>query len=396
MATSPTATVTFVTVVDPSVTRGGGVATKEIIKAFSSYDRIDLSLICPRPVESLPDAIIDELATVRYLSERTSPGSITYHGREEVILFKQLALSLHKDDPDIVVARLAPSLAVPPVLAKAFGVPYVPLTRGWLGLDSDKQHRKWSSLVRWVYKLNFAFGDHTYVPVADIESEIRFVSTSIPITVFPNAVDPDLFEPMPLVEAREALDYDLDTDDFVVGFVGSLAERHRLNELIEGFNEAFPCDPQAKILIVGGGDEENRRLDRLKEVAASAGVADRIIFIGAVDHERVPVHIASCDVMYGVSDPEFPTAPIKLFEYLACQRPVITTNQDELSFVGEHDLGVVLSELTASEVGAALAELATRDRGSLFRDGERGREYVVEHHTWSRLPKLVLEKTDWS
>jgi glycosyltransferase involved in cell wall biosynthesis len=41
-----------------------------------------------------------------------------------------------------------------------------------------------------------------------------------------------------------------------------------------------------------------------------------------------------------------------------------------------------------ADVIEQFAELPAEERRKM---GKRGREYIVEHHTWDRLPEMVLE-----
>ena len=384
-------TITFITALDPTSTAGGGgVATKEILKAFCDRDDLSVSLICPRPKKNLPSAIEKSLQSVHYLPPRTNAGTLRYHGKEEVVLCWKLVQNIRSQNPDIIISRLAPSLIVPPVIASIYDIPFVILARGRLQVRDGSNQYNWASLAKTSYKINFSLGDVAISSTADIKSEIRHFSPDIPIEIFTNAVNPEIFEPKPIKMARETLGYDLKPDEFVVGFVGSLANRHRLTELFEGFAEAVGSEPDTKLLIVGG-KEGSDKMRRLRELAGNVGIENRVLFTGTVPHNSVPVHISACDVLYGVSDPNFPTAPLKVFEYLACGRPVITTQQRELSFVSEYELGYILNEMTSGAVAQGIQRYYRSERGEALSQGRRGRKFVLNNHTWDKLPEIVFD-----
>lgn len=379
----------FVTVVDLSTAGGSGVATKEMIKAFCRTESMEVSLICPEPEGDMPSAIAGKPVDTRFLPPRTSPGALTYHGKEQVALFSELLSCIRDRQPELIVARLAPSLVSPPILASIYRIPYIPLARGWLGTGRSVKKHKLLTLVKLAHRLNFAVGDHTYVPVEGIRSEIRDISSSIPVYIFPNAVDSELFVGQSLETARSGLPYDIAASEFVLGFVGSFARRHRIHDLIRGFSRV-QATANARLLLVGDG-EGSYSVDNLQEFARDHGVGNDVLFTGPVAHEAVPRFISACDVMFGVSDPDKRSTPIKLFEYLACKRPVITSEQPELSFVSEIECGYVLPEITVEEIAAAIGHYENRDRSSRVEEGRRGREYVKSNHTWDRLPELIIE-----
>lgn len=387
MPTSPDVDVIFVTVLDLTSPDGSGVATKEIIKAFCRNEKSNVTLICPRGQRELADEITDNVRQLEYLPPRSDPGSPLWHGKEQLILFKRLFSAIREVDPDVIVSRMGSSLISPPALAAIFGIPYIPLVRGRVVRKDDYEETKLAHLVELIFRFNLRVGDHTFVPIGEIKDTIHEIDSSFPVEVFPNAVDPELFRPVSMDQARERIEYGLEPDDFVVGFVGALSGRHRIGELIRGFANAFPSESRAKLLIVGGGD-----IDEVRRVARNEGVQSRVLFTGSIAHERVPVFVSGCDVLYGISDPDVPTAPIKLYEYLACERPVITTEQPELAFVGERDLGYVLPELSVEAISEALRAAESEADTALQERGQRGRDYVKRNHTWDRIPELVLDR----
>lgn len=384
--------VTFVTVMDPTSPHGGGAATKEIIRAFCRNETMNTSIICPEPENNLPNEIRERASALYYLPPRTNPGSALWHGKEQLSLLRQLLSNIRRENPDLIVSRMSSSLAAPPILAAIFDIPYIPLIRGRIIRNDKYRSTKFAFLVKIIYRLNIKIGCLSYVPIKEIKDTIQRMDSSFPVEVFPNAVNPELFQATSIEKAREQIDYDLDSDDFVVGFVGSLNGRHRLQELIEGFSEGIADDARSKLLIVGGSEDKGEEIGAIRAIAEDAGVNDRILFTGPVAHERVPLLLSACDILYGVSDPTVPTAPVKLYEYLACERRVITTSQPELSFVGEHNLGYVLSTISSETVSRALHQAKSEGREKLLQEGERGREYVSEYHTWDKLPEMISEK----
>jgi glycosyltransferase involved in cell wall biosynthesis len=386
--------VTFVTVLDPSTTNGGSVATKEIIKAFCRNQSFRVSLICSKPSGILPTEIQNGVTDIKYLPSIFSPGSLCHHGVEQAVLLHKMLSDIRADRPDLIVSRIAPSLIVPPIIASGFQIPYVPLARGWLGINQEVRQYNFRRMVNLIYQLNFTVGNHTYVPVKGIKDEIQRTNSSIPIEIFPNAVDPDLFTGSSIKSSRDKIDYPICDDEFVIGFVGTFADRHRIRELFLGFKSATKGNSNAKLLIVGGGVEGNQGVEQLQEVALDLDIQEDVIFTGPVTHNEVPNYITACDVMYGVSAPERPTAPIKVFEYLSCERPVITTDQTELSFISDQNSGYILPELTSNAISEAINHYQKMDKTARIEEGKRGREYIKKHHTWDRLPELILENMD--
>jgi glycosyltransferase involved in cell wall biosynthesis len=103
-------------------------------------------------------------------------------------------------------------------------------------------------------------------------------------------------------------------------YVGRIDERKGIATAVE----ALAHLPEATLRIVGGGDP--READRLRELAAAAGVAERVSFDGAVPRAELADVYASGDVtLFPVTWPEpFGLVPL---EAMAVGRPVIATGR---------------------------------------------------------------------
>lgn len=111
------------------------------------------------------------------------------------------------------------------------------------------------------------------------------------ITLLPNGVDA---LPKPSAKNIEAFrdTWGLAKKDEVFGFVGRLAEEKNLPVLIKAFDKIAKARPHAKLLFVG--DFEYRKT--LEEMAARSRFAERIVFTGAIQREKLGVAYAALDV----------------------------------------------------------------------------------------------------
>jgi glycosyltransferase involved in cell wall biosynthesis len=151
--------------------------------------------------------------------------------------------------------------------------------------------------------------------------------------VIHNGVDLEPFESMngELVRQR----YELGNAR-VVGFAGSLKAWHGVDLLLRA---AARLDRDVRVLIVGDGPER----PRLEALAGELGIADRVVFTGAVAHHAIPDHLAAMTVAAapyrGQSD--FYFSPLKIAEYLAAGLPVVASEQGDLArLVGKAGLMV--------------------------------------------------------
>ncbi|XGI82734.1 glycosyltransferase family 4 protein [Halorutilales archaeon Cl-col2-1] len=374
--------IVFVTVVDLSIISGSGVATREIIRGIVSVTDEPVIVLCPEPKEKLPEMLESQVDEFIYLPTRTNPGSPRWHLKTEFSILRKLGRLYKNRVPSLVVTRLSPSTLFPALFSTIFNIPHILLIRGWVRRKDSREDTKFGSLVEQLVKMNVRLSDEVYVAFDELKEWVdpyRSNSKS-PVKVLPNAVDPDIFSPQPLSSTRAKIG--IDAEKFVVGFVGSLAPRHELKTL---FRAAAKTD-DVYLLIVGDGVRRNS----LDQLAADLGIDDRVTFTGQVDHEEVPKYISSFDVGYGVVSSDKASNPIKCYEYLSCERPVITSQKEEFEFISKIDAGVLVSTVSTKEVYEAIEYLRNQPRKERLEMGKTGRSYVQEHFTWKRLANELI------
>ncbi len=169
-------------------------------------------------------------------------------------------------------------------------------------------------------------------------------------------VDTERFRPLSRERCRAELG--LEAGVPIIGYIGTFQPAHDLDVMLDGFDELVRTGFDARLLLVGGGNEEARCRAR----AASLSAADRIRFTGWVPHERVPLYVNSFDVGLALLKPEkaFATeAFLKIKEYLACGVPVVANDCDAALFE-EYPAGAV-----RRPGGSGAAALAAAIRASL-------------------------------
>jgi glycosyltransferase involved in cell wall biosynthesis len=135
------------------------------------------------------------------------------------------------------------------------------------------------------------------------------------IVLIPLTFDEDVFRPgIDVTELKEK--YGI-RDEKILMFVGRLHPVKRLDLLLRAVQQ---LDQKYKLLIVGTGILENE----LKEMAESLGVADRVLFTGAVPYSEVPKFMNMADLMVMTSSIE--GQPRVLIEAMSCGTPAVGTN----------------------------------------------------------------------
>jgi len=373
----------FVTTVDLSGTSGQNIATRQMVGAFANHDSVEIHLIAPEPLNQSANDIINDVDKFSPLPSRYQ-NRLFWHLRIQSSLIRTLR---HCVNADILVSRLSSSQIIPPLMSDIFELRYVLLIRGLgtMGLRRTDLISVPMKLVAWK---NMRSADKIIAAYQNVKDNVKSfpgVNTNN-VSIFPNAADVSLFLPQDTVDARSELNLPFSSDDIVIGFVGSLRRRHMIQELVQAVAKLRSDGERIKLLIVGSGPIR----DEIEIECEEQNIGPHCEFTGFISHENVPAYISACDIMYGAVDPEVPTNPIKSYEYLACERPVITSNVVEMQFVDDVDAGILLDEVTSDSVYQALTTLATTSKSERESMGERGRSYIVENHSWSQLVETVL------
>lgn len=202
------------------------------------------------------------------------------------------------------------------------------------------------------------------------------------VTVIPNAVDVDSFAAgTPPDEAlRRSLGLEGAT---VLGFIGSFYAYEGLDLLLEALPAICMTQPDAKILLVGGGPQEGN----LKSQSLRLGVADRVIFAGRVPNAQVQRYYDLIDVL------AYPRRSMRLTELVTPLKPLEAMAQGRIfvaSDVGGHrelirdgDTGFLFPAGDAVALARTIERvLANRDDWARVRAA--GRRYVESERTWTR------------
>jgi glycosyltransferase involved in cell wall biosynthesis len=155
------------------------------------------------------------------------------------------------------------------------------------------------------------------------------------IRLLPSGVDLEMFSAGPRDEAFLSK-WKIGPRDPVILFMGTLYRFSGLDRVIRDFGRLLARHPSAKLLIVGAGEDEAR----LRSMASSG-----VVFAGMQPYSLLPDIIRSCDIcinpfeLNGVTERILPT---KLFQYLACAKPVVATKlPGTLPFLKGEEDGVV-------------------------------------------------------
>lgn len=241
--------------------------------------------------------------------------------------------------------------------------------------------------------------DMLVASTADEASELASLYHADPERIFvvEPGVDLTMFQPIDRAESRRTIGYG---PGRLLLFVGRLERLKGVEVAIRSL--ALLRDRQledVRLLVLGedSRDADESEKERLKAIASSLGVRDRVDFLGSVAHHELPYFYGAADVCVMPSYSE--SFGLVALEAQACARPVVgsaatglrSVVRDEVSgyLLDSHDPAVY-----AERIGRLLAEPELAEQM-----GRHGR-LLAQRFSWTRtadqleeLFERVVEKT---
>jgi glycosyltransferase involved in cell wall biosynthesis len=155
-----------------------------------------------------------------------------------------------------------------------------------------------------------------------------------------------------------------DTEPYVLMYHGSVFDRYGIDVVLEGVAAAAADVPGVQVHVYAS-DVDPRCMQRLRDAAASLGIADRVAFSGFVAQPALQQVMRSADAglvparRSGHMDIVYPT---KLFDYLAAGLPVLAARTPTTGRLLEGTGAYLYEPDDAGSFARALAALYECDR----------------------------------
>lgn len=205
------------------------------------------------------------------------------------------------------------------------------------------------------------------------------------IHVIENGANIELFRPYDQKICRDKLG--LDNSQKYVCFVGKLAPWQGVEYLIKASTQALK-NSDIMFLIVGDGVSR----EGLEKHAFLFGVDKSFLFLGKVPYEQVPLYINASDicVVPKVKSLSSGYSPLKLYEYLACGKPVIATNTFGFEFLETINAGILVDPENTTDFAKAILRLL-EDKDLSGQMGKNGFKYVRNNRSWNKVAEKTIE-----
>mgnify|MGYP000844652584 CR=1 FL=1 len=302
------------------------------------------------------------------------------------LVFIRLAGVIKTEKPDIIHAHSPVLNGFPAwLVGKTFCIPVVYEIRAfWEDAGVDQATYKEQSLKYRLVKFFETWICHRVAQVAVLCQGIKndLASRGVDpgkMTPVYNGIRPENFKPYP--PDQEFSDAWQLSGKRVIGFIGSFYRYEGLDLLVEAFSRLASQYPDINLLLVGGGEME----ERLKEQVKTLGIEDRTVMPGRVPHNRVDGVYALIDILvyprYSVRLTELVT-PLKPLEAMAMKKVLIASDiGGHRELISHNRTGLLFKAGDVQALSDAIIKCLS-DETLAQRLRQNGHEYVMKNKTW--------------
>lgn len=181
-------------------------------------------------------------------------------------------------------------------------------------------------------------------------------------------------------------------DKKVIIHVGSSMDWHGINDIIKSASLISFEYPDIVFVIVGGGD-----ITAYKTKVKESNLEDKFVFTGYINYKEIPSYLSAADIALAPYTSELNkesnralfASPLKIFEYMASGKPLITTTIANLNnLVKNEENGIVIPADSPENIVSAIDKLLKNPylRKKL---GTNARREAIEKYSWQKHTDLL-------
>jgi len=197
----------------------------------------------------------------------------------------------------------------------------------------------------------------------------------------PNGVDA---EEMHKAEALdETVARQIPSDKFIVGYAGTIGLANGMDYFLEAANVLRDRD-EILFVMAGKGNEKEKFVQKAKEYGLR-----NVLFLPPVPKKQIFSLLQKFDVCVAFFLTkklyDFGVSPNKIFDYMLAGKPVLFFVNSPGNPVEKSGCGWVIPEVSAEEVAQSVLKMSRLDKEERQKMGQRGKEYVLQNHTFQVL-----------
>ncbi len=201
--------------------------------------------------------------------------------------------------------------------------------------------------------------------------------------VVSNGANPETFKPMDSIACREKLQLDL--EGIYLVFIGSLRKWHGLEQIILAMAQLATKFPDMHLLLVGDGEERKK----VEALIAQHQLESRVRMFGAKPFNEIPDYINAADICLGSFVEKPGISPLKVFEYMACGKPLICNSVGGLdALFDEYRVGRLIRSPEPREWAESIEHMLNHP-DQMAEYGQNGLEAVRKVFNWETICRKI-------
>ena len=211
------------------------------------------------------------------------------------------------------------------------------------------------------------------------------------LTIVPNGIAPEDWSDAPQAlrdDVQQAIDAARAAGETIIGYAGSMGEPNALDSLLDA--AALLREAPLRLVLVGDGHLREHLATRI----AAEGLA-KVSLLAPVPKAQVPALLAQFDIAtigwQRVPIYRFGIAPNKLMDYMMAGCAVLHSVEAGNDPVAESGCGLTVAPGDAPAIAAGLRQMAALPAAERNAMGQRGRAFVLAHHSYPVLAQRFLD-----
>ena len=217
-----------------------------------------------------------------------------------------------------------------------------------------------------------ASSDLNYVVCPEVYRELSKELPHVKLWNYHYPLGDFLFQPVKRLREKER---------YLLGYLGSLLPEKGLAFLVSALKRL----PEFDLLVVGGNE---RQVSEVRKIAEREGVSVRVRFTGFVPQREIPRVLSGVDIMVAPFTQEQRTIPLKVYEYMALGKPVISSGIEAVRVVAGDLFGYFSPGSTEEFISVLRSTVKRVDETNRKTEAMRRK---AESFRWSNVIKRVLD-----
>jgi starch synthase len=259
------------------------------------------------------------------------------------------------------------------------------------GLANEEQRIKadsflmriFSLMIRWSERMATKYSDKIVAVTPQIAFYLQehFNCSPKKVEIISNGVNTNVFYPIGdrdmLLRWRKR--HGIGEEEIVLVFIGNLAPWQEVEDLIQVAPLILKKINNIKFLIVGDGILRKELEEKVKRLQ----LTQYFLFTGMVSHNEIPLYINFGDICIALKRRlKSGYSPIKLYEYMACGKPIIASRVEGLKFIESEEIGRLVEPKDIANLKEALFDLIENNQKRINM-GKKCREIVQKNFSWN-------------